>query len=157
MRANKVIILMYPWAKLPPSEEPFLWMLGLLCILLSAQTACWSPGKFKRGKIFLQPRKFMVFFCTDQDCGYFIPSSVFYCFFLLFASFFFFFLFLFFFPTTFPLTQIPPFHLCASLPSFQICSCCMLSSFLLTGGSSLSKTSPVPRAHWDQTDASDLS
>lgn len=71
----------------------------------------------------------MVFFCTDQDCGYFIllPRFTAFC-----SSFF---LFFFFFFPQLPFTQIPLFHLCASLPSFQICSCCMLSCFLLTGPS----------------------
>lgn len=95
------------------------------------------------------PRKFMMFSCTGWVCGCFIPQSVF----------FFppptpFFLYSFFYH--FSVIQIPPSHLCASFPSFQIPSCSVMSCLLLTSGRSLSKTSQVPKAHWDQTVSSDL-
>lgn len=96
-------------------------------------------------KVDCSTRKFMMFSCTGWVCGYFVPQSVFFFFFILSFTF-----------LHFSVIQIPPSHLCASFPSFQIPSCCVMSCLLLTSRRSLSKTSQVPKAHWDQTVPSDL-
>lgn len=119
MRANKLMILMYPWAKRLLTWGPLCKCQGVLCILLSAQTACWSLGKFKRG---LQPRKFMMFSCTDRGCSYFIPPSVFYCFFILFLSFILSSPLLLSSKSLLPI-YVPHFHLFRSLPTMWSAVC----------------------------------
>lgn len=73
---------------------------------------CADPWGILKGDC--SPRKFMMFSCTGGVCGCFVPQSVFFSFpsssLLFFYSFFY----------HFSVIQIPPSHLCASFPSFQI-------------------------------------
>lgn len=109
MRASKLMILMYPWGKLLLlSWEPSHKCQGVLCILLSARTTCWSLGNFKRG---LQPQEVYDVFLHRSGFWLFRPSVC--IFFSLFPPPFFLFFFL------------PPF--CHPNPSFPFM--CLISIF----------------------------